>query len=167
MNQPDAVVTIGLGGNVGDVAVAMQWALNAIAANENCQLWAASPVYKTAPWGLVNQPDFLNCCVSLRTTLTPLAFLDLIQKVEHDGGRVRDIRWGPRTLDIDVLTFGDLNIDEERLIVPHPRMLERAFVIVPLADIAPELTIDGLTARQRADAIDHQGMDKTEIELLI
>lgn len=161
------LVTIGMGGNVGDVAAAMQWAVKAMQAHAACHVQDISPVYQTAPWGLVNQPDFLNCCVSLHMTLAPLAFLDLIQKIEHDGGRVRDIRWGPRTLDIDVLTFADRTIDEPRLTVPHPRMLERAFVMVPLADIAPDLMIAGQKVSAHAAALDRAGMRKTALELII
>lgn len=168
MNQAELpLVTIGMGGNVGDVAAAMQWALDAIGANGSCKVQKISPVYQTAPWGLVDQPDFLNCCVSLRTPLAPLAFLDMIQKIEHDGGRVREIRWGPRTLDIDLLTYGDETIEMPRLTVPHPRMLERAFVMVPLADIEPDLMIAGQKASAHAGALDQAGMQKTGLQLII
>lgn len=160
-------VTIGMGGNVGDVATAMQWALQAIGADAGCRLISVSPVYRTAPWGLVNQPDFLNCCVSLHTSMTPLAFLDCVQQVEKAGGRVRDIRWGPRTLDIDVLTFGAMDISNERLTVPHPRMLERAFVMVPLADIAPDVVVAGAKVAQYAAGFDRDGITETDIALLI
>lgn len=160
-------VTIGMGGNIGDVAAAMQWALAAINADAACALNAISPVYRTAPWGLVDQPDFLNCCASLHTTLSPIAFLDLIQRVEIAAGRVRDIRWGPRTLDIDILTFGNLLIKEDRLIVPHPRMLERAFVMVPLADIAPDVVISGYTTMTYAANFGRDGITETDMRLSI
>lgn len=168
MSQTDGFyATIGMGGNVGDVAAAMQWAIDAMAASGQCDVIAVSPVYRTAPWGLVNQPDFLNCCALLRTSLEPLALLLLLQKLETEGGRVRDIRWGPRTLDIDMLTFDDIEIDSDQLTLPHPRMTQRAFVMIPLADIAPSVVVAGQTAHNRASRFERDGIVKTDIELVI
>ena len=96
-----------------------------------------SCVYKTPPWGLINQPWFFNCCVEIQTSLSPYILLNFCQAVEKQGNRERKVRWGPRTIDVDILVFDGVEMDEERLTIPHPRMLERAFVLIPLAEIAP------------------------------
>ena len=98
---------------------------------------AVSPVYETAPEGGPEQPDYLNAVVAVETPLTPRALLRLANAIEAEADRVRTVRWGPRTLDVDVLLVGDEHVDEPDLVVPHPRMTERAFVLVPLADLDP------------------------------
>src|SRR5690606_2631377 len=102
-----------------------------------------SSLYETPPWGPVPQGPYLNACIGVETSLSPRALLELGLAIERDHGRERTIRWGPRTLDIDLLLYGTDHVDEDGLIVPHPRMAERAFVLVPLAEIAPELEVDG------------------------
>lgn len=165
MSHETTLCHIGMGGNIGDVFEAMQIGVDAIADHADCRVVTLSPVYRTAPWGLINQPDFLNCCAGVETSLDALAFLDVLQEIETSGGRQRDIRWGPRTLDIDLLTFGDLAIDSDRLEVPHPRMLERAFVLVPLADIASDLMIEGESVADHMGWLETEGVDLFEKRL--
>lgn len=135
--------TLGLGGNIGDPPAAMAQALNALNAHEACRLVAVSHLYKTPPWGKTDQADFFNCCAMIETSLSAEALLDLCLNIESGMKRVRIERWGPRTIDIDVLTYGDQTITTTRVEIPHPRMTERAFVLMPLADIAPDLVVKG------------------------
>jgi len=136
-------VYLGLGSNLGDREAMLRAAISALAATPGVRVTAISSLYETPPWGPVPQGPYLNACIELDTTLPAREVLDLSLRIERDHGRERAIRWGPRTLDIDVLLYGDAAIDEEGLIVPHPRMTERAFVLVPLAEIAPGLTVAG------------------------
>jgi 2-amino-4-hydroxy-6-hydroxymethyldihydropteridine diphosphokinase len=140
---------LALGGNVGDVAEAFAMALKALAAHPDVVLVARSSVYRTPPWGVTDQPDFLNMAALVDTQLPPRDLLALCLSIEREGGRVRDLRWGPRRIDIDVITYGDETIDEPDLTVPHPRAAERAFVLAPLAEIAPDLELAGT----RVDAL--------------
>ena len=115
---------------------------------------AASHLYETDPiGGPMNQGPYLNLVVEVETEESPHELLELCQKLEADAGRVRDVRWGPRTLDVDIVLFGDLEIDTDELQIPHPRMGERRFVLEPLADLAPELTPDGWDERLPAGGI--------------
>jgi 2-amino-4-hydroxy-6-hydroxymethyldihydropteridine diphosphokinase len=114
---------------------------------------------------VTGQPDFVNLCAAGDTELAPRALLDLIHGVEAALGRERRERWGPRTIDIDILAYGDEHIDEPGLTVPHPRLTERAFVLVPLLDIAPDRVLDGKPVRDWAAAIDRSGIEPIE-ELL-
>ncbi|HWJ76221.1 MAG TPA: 2-amino-4-hydroxy-6-hydroxymethyldihydropteridine diphosphokinase [Kaistia sp.] len=134
---------LGLGSNLGDRHALLQAAVDALAAADGVTVLAASPIYETPPWGPVPQGPYLNACIAVETSLPARALLDLGLAIEREHGRERAIRWGPRTLDIDLLAYGDVAIDEPGLAVPHPRMSERAFVLVPLADIAPRLVISG------------------------
>lgn len=128
----------------------MAAALQRLDADLGVSVEAVSTVYRTPPWGKTDQPDFLNAAAELRTGLTPRALLDLCLGAERELKRVRAERWGPRLIDIDILLFGAQEIHESGLDIPHPRLTERAFVLVPLAEIAPELVLDG---RQIADWI--------------
>ncbi|WEK49558.1 MAG: 2-amino-4-hydroxy-6-hydroxymethyldihydropteridine diphosphokinase [Candidatus Kaistia colombiensis] len=138
---------LGLGSNLGDREAMLRAAISALAATPGVRVTAVSSLYETPPWGPVPQGPYLNACIALDTTLSARDVLDLGLRIERDHGRERAIRWGPRTLDIDLLLYGDATIDEEGLIVPHPRMTERAFVLVPLAEIAPELNVAGGAVR--------------------
>ena len=149
---------IGLGGNMGDVAGAFAAALATLDARADCSLVARSSVWRTPPWGNTDQPDFLNMCALLDTTLDAHALLDVCLALETAAGRVRFERWGPRVLDIDLLAYGDLSVSDERLVVPHPRMFERAFVLAPLAEIAPGLRVDGREVRALASEIGRAGL---------
>lgn len=157
-----ARAAIGLGGNVGDVAGAFAQALAALDARADCRVVARSSVWRTPPWGKTDQPDFLNMCALVDTSLDPHALLDACLALEAAAGRERFERWGPRVLDIDLLAFGDLSVNDERLVVPHPRMFERAFVLAPLAEIAPALRIGAHAVADLAAACDRAGMSVDE-----
>ena len=150
---------IGLGGNIGDVELGLKVSLQAIDDDAQCAIEAVSPLYETPPWGLLNQPPFLNCCAEISTSLKPEALLELCQQIELTGKRERIQRWGPRTVDIDVLVFEGVEQDDELLTLPHPRMLERAFVMLPLADIAEDLVVTGETATQHLAKLDTSGIE--------
>ena len=151
---------LGLGGNIGDVIAAMAAALQLLDEHAEIEVAAVSPVYKTPPWGVTDQPWFLNCCAEITTGLSPEDLLETCQEAERAGKRERKIRWGPRTIDIDILVFEGVEQVEQRLTIPHPRMLERAFVLVPLADIAPDLILDGQTCAERAQIIEGDGIER-------
>jgi 2-amino-4-hydroxy-6-hydroxymethyldihydropteridine diphosphokinase len=129
---------LGIGTNLGDRESHLQGAVDALVAADGIHVVAVSPVYETVPVGGPRQPDYLNAVVAVDTALTARALLELAHRIEAAADRVRRVRWGPRTLDVDLLLVGDEQIDEPDLVVPHPRMTERAFVVVPLADLAPE-----------------------------
>ncbi|MCU5771550.1 2-amino-4-hydroxy-6-hydroxymethyldihydropteridine diphosphokinase [Erwiniaceae bacterium BAC15a-03b] len=134
-------VWIALGSNLADPLHQVQNALDALAAIPESQLISTSTLYRTPPYGPADQPDYLNAVIALETGLTPEALLDHTQRIELEQGRVRKAeRWGPRTLDLDILLFGDLTLNSERLIVPHYDMKNRAFMLLPLLEIAPELS---------------------------
>lgn len=136
---------IGLGGNLGDVRPRLEAAIDALGAVPGVVVTARSRFFRTAPWGNPDQPDFINAAIAVSTTLGAHALLDVLLAIERGAGRVRDgERWGPRTLDLDLLVYGDERIHDERLSVPHPRMAERAFVLLPLADIAVDEVLPGL-----------------------
>ncbi len=141
------LATLGLGGNIGDPVAAMASALRTLD-GADCNVIAVSPVYRTAPWGNTEQPDFRNACAAIETRLAPRALLRRILDVELGLKRERAERWGPRTIDIDILTYDGEEIDEPGLRVPHPRAAERAFVIHPLADVAPDARIGAKTAAE-------------------
>ena len=134
---------LGLGSNLGDRLATLQAALDGLAANPGIQVDASSRVYETAPVGGPEQPDYLNAVVRIHTTLTARELLARCQRVESDLGRVRDVRWGARTIDVDILTFGDWTIDEPDLQIPHPRMHERAFVLLPLLELDADPPLPG------------------------
>lgn len=147
--------TLGLGSNIGDKAANIAEAIRRLEAEGDIRIVARSRLYRTAPWGKTDQDWFVNACVSVATSLSPEALLARCLAIEADMGRVRKERWGPRVVDVDVLTYRDRVIETPSLILPHPRIAERAFVLVPLADIAPDLKLGGSTVRQLLAAIDH------------
>jgi 2-amino-4-hydroxy-6-hydroxymethyldihydropteridine diphosphokinase len=132
-----AVAYLALGSNLGDRLGHLQAAVDGLEATPGVHVVAVSRVYETAPVG-PDQPDYLNAVVAIETDLAPRALLERGQALERDARRVRGERWGPRTLDVDVLLVGDAVVDEPDLVVPHPRIGERGFVLAPLADVAPE-----------------------------
>jgi 2-amino-4-hydroxy-6-hydroxymethyldihydropteridine diphosphokinase len=152
------VAALGLGGNIGDAAAAMARALRELDAHGDCRLMAVSNLYRTPPWGKTDQADFFNCCALVETALSAPALLELCLNIEKGMKRVRTERWGPRTIDIDVLTFGNQSIVTESIEVPHPRMTERAFVLMPLADIAPDLQVRGKSVREWLQQADKSGI---------
>ena len=137
MREP-VIATIGLGANLGDARQAVQDAMLAIAAFEHCQLRAASPLYRSAPVDS-SGPDYFNAVMQISTRLTAPDLLARLHQLERGSGRERPYRNAPRTLDLDILRYGAARIDSPTLTVPHPRMHQRAFVLRPLADIAPAL----------------------------
>ena len=129
---------LGLGSNLGDRLAHLQRAVDALAATTGIRVVAVSDVYETAPVGGPAQDDFLNAVVAIDTDLAPRDLLAVAMDVEQREERVRTVRWGPRTLDVDILLYGDEQVDEPDLEIPHPRMHERAFVLAPLRDVAPD-----------------------------
>ena len=126
---------LSLGSNVGDRRAMLTAARDALAALPGTEVVVASGVYETAPHDYTDQPDFLNQVVGVETALEPHDLLTQCQRIENEHGRVRGLRFGPRTLDIDILLFQDVELEEPDLMLPHPRMLSRAFVLVPLAEV--------------------------------
>jgi len=134
---------VALGANLGDPVATVKQAVEALKMLPRSRLLAASSLYRTAPVGLKDQPDFINAVIALETELTPAALLDELFVIEARFGRQRSVRNAPRTLDLDLLLHGDVRSDNPAITLPHPRMHERAFVLAPLAEIAPTLTIPG------------------------
>jgi len=153
---------IGLGGNVGAVAGTFDAALAALDATAGVAVVKVSRRYRTPAWGLEQQPDFLNAVAELSTAIEPLALLAVLQGIERRHGRDRahERRWGPRTLDLDLLAIEGVTLDTPALQLPHPRLAERAFVLVPWAEIAPALALPGLGAvADLRDALDCTGIE--------
>lgn len=136
-------VYLSLGSNIGDREAYLSAAVEALRQLERTRVTAVSSLYETAAWGKTDQDDFLNICCELDTSLSPQVFLQACQTIERDLDRVRHEHWGPRTIDIDILIYGNEKQKTEELTLPHPYMTERSFVLVPLAEIAPNLLLDG------------------------
>jgi len=151
---------IGLGSNLGDPAARVERAVAQLADLADTRLVLLSPLYRNPPLAGMDQPDYINAVAVLLTRLAPLALLDALQGLEQAQGRRRDgERWGPRTLDLDLLVFGAYRISEPRLTVPHPGICERNFVLFPLFDVAPDLRVPGLgSVRQLRQAVDATGL---------
>lgn len=140
---------IGLGANQGEPVENLKAALKSLNDNPDITVINVSSVYLTEPVGYADQPWFHNCVAELETGLGPFALLEVLQGIENQLGRVRTIRWGPRTVDLDILLYNGLQLNDEKLVIPHPRMKERAFVMVPLTEIAPGLLLsDGETVQE-------------------
>ena len=150
-----AEVLIGLGGNVGDVRTTMDRAVAALCDGQ-VRLLAQSSDYLTPPWGVEDQPPFVNRCIAVETAMAPRALLERALAVERSLGRERtnEQRWGPRPIDIDLLDYACVTLDEPDLKLPHPRLLERAFVLVPLAEIAPDRIVAGVRVRDALAKLD-------------
>lgn len=146
MNQ----VFISIGSNVGDRLQYLKGAIEGLRSVEGVSVVRISSIYETAPVGYIDQADFLNIVVAVETTLAAHDLLTVCQQIENELERVRDIRWGPRTVDLDILLYNHDNIETERLVVPHPRMHERAFVLIPLVEIAPDV-VHPVTGKQYAE----------------
>jgi 2-amino-4-hydroxy-6-hydroxymethyldihydropteridine diphosphokinase len=157
-----AEALIALGGNVGDVRATFDRAIAALCDGREVRLLARSADYRTPPWGVTDQSLFINACLRVATDLAPHALLRHAQAVEGSFGRDRahEQHWGPRTLDIDLLAYDDLLLDEPDLTLPHPRLFERGFVLVPLAEIAPDRVIAGRTVRDALAQVDTTGIEK-------
>jgi 2-amino-4-hydroxy-6-hydroxymethyldihydropteridine diphosphokinase len=155
-------VFVGIGGNVGEVETTIAEAMWALDSLPQTSIRAQSRMYRTPPWGNTEQPPFINAVVELQTRLTPRVLLDLLLDIELRFGRDRSEseKWGPRELDLDLLIYGDEQLDEPGMHVPHPRLHERAFVLVPLAEIAPKLEIQGVgRVSELVGAVDTAGIE--------
>jgi 2-amino-4-hydroxy-6-hydroxymethyldihydropteridine diphosphokinase len=145
-----ARIVLALGGNVGDKVASLRRALHAIAAEPGIELTVVSRLYRTAPWGKTDQDWFVNACALGRTSLKPAALLERMKALEVELGRAPTERWGPRVIDIDLIAYGDIALKTERLTLPHPELFNRAFVLAPLAEIAPDLVIAGVRIGEAA-----------------
>ena len=134
---------VALGSNLGDPQQQLLDAVQALATTPGLRLLQRSALYRTPPWGMLQQPPFVNAAVQLDSALSPHALLDALLAIEQRAGRVRGARNGPRTLDLDLLHVDGVQLDDARLSLPHPRMAQRAFVLLPLHDIAPALQLPG------------------------
>ncbi len=150
---------LAFGGNIGDVRETIRGALAAL---EDTSLFVTrrSSDYRTPAWGNEDQPAFINACALVHTTLTPHALLSRCLQVEQRFGRVRGERWGPRTIDIDVLAYDSVTLSDDRLTLPHPQLFNRAFVLAPLAEIAPQLEIAGTRILDALERVDRAGIER-------
>jgi 2-amino-4-hydroxy-6-hydroxymethyldihydropteridine diphosphokinase len=160
MHPTKETAYLGLGGNLGDPAKSMGAALRMLDADPLTEVVAVSSLYRTPPWGKTDQPDFLNATAEVLTSHSPRELLDRCLEAEQRLKRVRQERWGPRLIDIDILIFGDETVHEDGLEIPHPRMLERAFVLAPLAEIAPDFMVEGQTLSDHLAMLDTTGITR-------
>lgn len=153
-------VYLSLGSNMGDKVDYLDKAVDMIQKNEDIHNVKVSSYYQTDPVGYLDQDVFVNIAIELETELTPLEMLDLCQHVEETLNRVRVIRWGPRTIDVDIILYDGIDMESERLILPHPRAYERAFVLVPMAELNDELIIHNQTITELMKVLDTAGVRK-------
>jgi 2-amino-4-hydroxy-6-hydroxymethyldihydropteridine diphosphokinase len=151
---------LGIGSNIGDMAQMLDRAVAGLAATPGIAVVARSADYRTPPWGKTDQPWFLNGAVAVDTDLDPHGLLDACLSVEFKLGRLRAERWGPRVIDIDVLAYEGAAVDDERLVLPHRHVRQRAFVLVPLAEIAPNLVIGGERVTDALAKLDQSGIER-------
>ncbi len=149
---------LSLGSNMGDRLGYLDKAVDKIAEIKECSVLKKSRVYETEPWGYEAQDAFLNLCLIIETSLSPHKLLEELQRIELDLDRVRKIRWGPRTVDIDILLFDDVICEDDNLTIPHPRMKDRAFVLVPLYEIEKNLIIDDIRLKDLINEVDTRGI---------
>jgi 2-amino-4-hydroxy-6-hydroxymethyldihydropteridine diphosphokinase len=164
MTQPGASwredfdALLGLGSNIGDKAHNIKQAIELLTADGDIRLMRASKIYRTEPWGDVVQDWFANACIAVATELPAETLLERCLGVEQLMKRVRRERWGPRIIDVDVLVYRDTVSMDPSLMLPHPRIMQRAFVLAPLADIAPDLVIGGKTVADGLAQVDRKGV---------
>jgi 2-amino-4-hydroxy-6-hydroxymethyldihydropteridine diphosphokinase len=159
--QEETTAYLALGSNLGERRANLQRALACLGDLPGVRVTKVSPAYRTAPWGVEDQPEFLNLTAQVRTRLAPLELLSAIKHIERQLGRTDCRRWGPRVIDIDILMYDDCAMESEDLVLPHPHMAERAFVLVPLADIAPDVRLPNGQRVAEAAAVlrQEQGVD--------
>jgi 2-amino-4-hydroxy-6-hydroxymethyldihydropteridine diphosphokinase len=157
-----ASALIALGGNIGDVRATFGKAIAHICGMTQAALVARSSDYATPPWGEEDQARFINACIEIDTSLDPHALLFVLHKVERKFGRdrARERRWGPRTIDLDLIAYDNVSIDKPELTLPHPRLFERAFVLVPLAEIAPDRVIRGRRVDEALADLSTEGIER-------
>jgi 2-amino-4-hydroxy-6-hydroxymethyldihydropteridine diphosphokinase len=153
---------IALGGNVGDVRATFKKAIAHICGMTQAALLARSSDYATPPWGKEGQPGFINACIEIETSLDPHALLFTLHKIEQKFGRDRakEQRWGPRSLDLDLIAYDDVKLDRPELTLPHPRLFERAFVLAPLAEITPDRIIAGQRVKDALAGLSTDGIER-------
>lgn len=151
---------VALGSNLGHPRQQVLEAMDTLARLPDTRVLRRSSLYRTPPWGVLEQPAFVNAAVQLDTALAPHALLDALLSIEQQAGRVRAERNGPRTLDLDLLHVDGVQLDDARLALPHPRMAERAFVLLPLHDLAPDLPLPGGTVAQLLAGLDLAGCER-------
>lgn len=149
---------LSLGGNIGDAAVTIEDALARLSNMPGIEVITRSRFFQTPPWGKTDQAAFINICTHIRTSLDPQRLLADCLELENAMGRERKEKWGPRTIDIDILTYGNREISETDLIIPHPYMMERAFVLIPLRDIAPDFKLGHLSLKEALASLDQTGI---------
>lgn len=157
-------VYISLGSNMGNRQEHLREAVNALEKHPQIEITGKSGFYTTSPVGYLEQDDFVNAVVAMETTLSPMEILEVCQAIEMEQHRERVIRWGPRTLDLDILWIEDFSASTEILTVPHPRMTERAFVMVPLSELAPALNVDGKNVLEHCKLLAGQEVRKMNHE---
>ena len=157
-----AEALIALGGNIGDVQATLDRAIAVLCDGRDIRLIARSSDYRTPPWGVTDQPPFINCAIITETELAPQSLLDRALAVEAQFGRdrSRERHWGPRALDVDLIAYDNVRLNTPTLTLPHPRLFERAFVLVPLAEIAMERRIEDIRIRDALARIDQTGIEK-------
>lgn len=155
----ESVAYIGIGSNLDDPERQVRNAIDALARLPRTRLMRTSRLFRTQPWGIAEQPAFVNAAAALRTRLSARELLDALLAIERACGRHRDgTRWGPRVIDLDLLLYGDETLDTDGLRVPHPHLAERAFVLLPLSDLDAELNVPGRgRVRELLDRVDAQG----------
>ncbi len=151
---------VALGSNLEQPELQLQRAVDNIDSVPHIAVSACSRLYRSDPVGPPGQPDYCNAVVAVNTTLKPVQLLDALQTIEKAHGRVRSVRWGPRTLDLDIILFGNHTIESERLTIPHYQMHIRNFVLCPLLDVAPDLELpDGTALKSMVDELGYQGLN--------
>lgn len=151
-------VGFGLGSNIGDKPGNIRTALDLLTRRGVARLNAISRIYRTPPWGVTDQGDFANACAVGETALAPYELLAAVKKIEADMGREPTRRWGPRLIDVDILFLGDHSLEDPELTIPHKELFSRGFVLAPLAEIAPELVLDGASVAKAAAEADLAGV---------
>jgi 2-amino-4-hydroxy-6-hydroxymethyldihydropteridine diphosphokinase len=152
-------VGFGLGSNIGDKPNNIRKALALLGERNIARLDAVSKIYRTPPWGVLDQGDFANACAVGATSLTPYELLAAVKKIEADMGREPTRRWGPRLIDVDILFLGDRQLDDPELTIPHKELFSRGFVLAPLAEIAPDLVLGGISVALAASRADLAGVE--------
>jgi 2-amino-4-hydroxy-6-hydroxymethyldihydropteridine diphosphokinase len=158
-NRTPTRVGFGLGSNIGDKPANIQKALRLIDERRIARLDAVSRIYRTPPWGVLDQGDFANACALGWTSLSPYELLAAVKAIEADMGREPSRRWGPRLIDVDILFLGDHTLDDPELTLPHKELFSRGFVLKPLAEIAGDLRLDGVSVAKAASAADTEGIE--------
>jgi 2-amino-4-hydroxy-6-hydroxymethyldihydropteridine diphosphokinase len=151
-------VGFGLGSNIGDKPENISKALKLLEERGVARLTAVSRIYRTPPWGVLDQGDFANACAIGETPLSPYELLAAVKKIEADMGREPTRRWGTRLIDVDILFLGDHTLDDPELTLPHKELFGRGFVLLPLVEIAPDLVLDGVPVAEAVSAVDVAGV---------